>query len=227
MTQRGNYRQKVFYRDEDRRLYMDLLREFSRHHGVSILAYCLMPNHVHLIAIPHEPTALARLFQRIHSDYARALHLRLRRTGHLWQARYCSFPMDDKHFWQAMIYVEQNPSRAGLVDKPWQYRWSSAQAHISGRDDGLLDLIRWRVAHTPESWKLRLENGLADGLLLERIREATRKGWPLGEDTFLDHLEHDLGVRARPAPRGRPRLMKKPPAPSTTSAASMTSKATG
>ena len=97
ITQRGNYRQRVFLRDEDRRLYIDLLRESARHHGLSILAYCLMPNHVHLIAVPHKRTALARTLQRVHSEYARALHLRLRRTGHLWQARYSSVVMDEEH----------------------------------------------------------------------------------------------------------------------------------
>ena len=126
ITQRGNYRQQVFFRGEDRRLYLSLLTESSRHHGVSVLAWCLMPNHVHLIAVPRQSTSLARMLGRLHSEYARALHLRLRRTGHLWQARYCSFPMDDKHFWAAMVYVEQNPSRAGLVEKPWDWQWSSA-----------------------------------------------------------------------------------------------------
>ncbi len=218
VTQRGNYRQRVFHRDEDRRLYIDLLRDFSRHYGVSILAYCLMSNHVHLIVVPHKSAALARMLQRVHSEYARALHVRLRRTGHLWQARYCSVPMDDKHFWAGMIYVEQNPVRAGLVEKPWLWRWSSAQSHLKGSDDGLLDLVRWRAAYTPESWKLCLENGLADGLLLARIREATAKGWPLGNDEFLDRLERDFGLRARPAKPGpRPATQRRPPVSTTSS----------
>ena len=217
VTQRGSYRQQVFYRNEDRRLYMDLLREFSRHYGVSILAHCLMTNHVHLIAVPHEKAGLARLLQRVQSDYARALHARLRRTGHLWHAHCHSFPMDHKHLWAGMVYIEQNPSRAGLVDKPWDWRWSSAQAHLRGQDDGLLDLVRWRGSFTPESWKLCLENGLADGLLFERIRQATPNGCPLGDDEFLDRLENDFGVHARPAKPG-PRPGTKKPAASATSA---------
>ena len=83
VTQRGNYRQRVFFRDEDRRLYLHLLRDYSRHYGLSILAWCLMPNHVHLIAVPHRTAALARTLQRLHSEYARALHCRLRRTSRL------------------------------------------------------------------------------------------------------------------------------------------------
>ena len=139
-TQRGNYRQEVFLRDEDRRLYLDLLREFSRHHNVAIQAYCLMSNHVHLIAVPREPHSLSRLLQRVHSEYARALHLRLRRVGHLWQARFASVPLDESHFWAAMVYVEQNPVRAHMVEHPWDWSWSSARAHLENSDLGWLDL---------------------------------------------------------------------------------------
>ena len=81
VTQRGNYRQKVFYREEDRRLYLDMLRDYSRHYGVSVHAFCLMSNHVHLVATPHSRASLARLLQRLHSEYARSLHARLRRVG--------------------------------------------------------------------------------------------------------------------------------------------------
>jgi len=209
ITQRGNYRQKVFYRDEDRLLYLALLRQFSTHYGVSIQAYALMPNHVHVIAVPHDERGLGRMFQRVHSDYARALHLRLRRVGHLWQARYASVPMDEKHFWATMVYVEQNPSKAHLVEHPWDWRWSSAKAHLAGSGGGLLDLVRWRQRYTPESWKRCLQKGLADSLIEERIRDATQKGWPLGADAFLDRLEAEYGVRARPRQPGRKAVERK------------------
>ena len=209
ITQRGNYRQKVFYRDEDRLLYLNLLREFAVHYGVSILAYCLMPNHVHLIAVPHHERALARMLQRVHADYARAVHLRLRRVGHLWQARYASVPMDEKHFWATMVYVEQNPSKAHLVDHPWDWRWSSAQAHLADSEGGLLDLVAWRARYTPEKWKRCLELGLADSLTIERIREATQKGWPLGDEAFLDRLASEFGVNPRRRHPGRPRVERK------------------
>ncbi len=116
-----------------------------------------------------------------------------------------------------MVYVEQNPSRAGMVEQPWQWRWSSAQAHLKACDDGLLDLVRWRAAHTPESWKLCLENGLHDGLLLARIHDSSEKGWPIGDEEFLDRLERDYGVRARPAKPGPKRSTKRKPPTATTS----------
>ncbi len=209
ITQRGNYRQKTFFRAEDYRLYLDLLGEYSRHFGVSILAYCLMPNHVHLIAIPHDTKALGRLFQRVHSDYARAVHLRLRRTGHLWQARYHSVPLDEEHFWASMVYVEQNPLRAGLVGDPAQWRWSSATAHLSGVKCPFLDLVVWREQHTPESWKRCLDLGLHDAALFERIREGTLTGRPIGSEDFLKRLELEFAVEARRKLPGRQALLVK------------------
>jgi putative transposase len=109
ITQRGSYRQKIFFRSEDYRLYLSLLAEYAR------LGYCLMPNHVHLILVPRDAEALGRLFHRLHGDYARAIHVRLRRKGHLFQARYQSVPMDEEHFWAAMVNVEENPQRARLA----------------------------------------------------------------------------------------------------------------
>jgi len=163
-----------------------------------------MPNHVHLIGIPQNPTALARTLQRVHSDYARALHLRLQRVGHLWQARYASVPLDEKHFWAALVYVERNPVRAALVSGAAEWRWSSARCHLGVADDPLLDLVDWRSRYTPAVWKQVLENGLADAALEERIREATGKGWPMGGQEFVSRIEADLHRPAqpmRPGPR--------------------------
>ena len=167
VTQRGNYRQQVFFRDEDRRLYLSLLRDHSQHFGISVLAWCLVPNHVHLIATPHHPKALAQALRQLHSDYARALHLRLGRRGHLWQARYHSVPLDEPHRWAVRVYVEQNPTRGGLAAQPWEWRWSSAQAHVGMADHGLLDTALWRRHYTGEAWRRCLEFGLAD-----RVRGA-------------------------------------------------------
>ena len=113
ITQRGKYREKVFYCDEDRRLYMALVAEFLLRYGVALEAYCLMSNHVHLIATPDDRRGLTLALQRVHSDYSRALHLRLGQTGDLWQARFDSSVLDEEHFLAAMVYVERNPVRAG------------------------------------------------------------------------------------------------------------------
>jgi putative transposase len=200
VTQRGNYRQKVFFNEQDRRLYLDWLRRYSRHYGVAVHAFCLMNNHVHLIVTPHDQSGLARLMQRLHSEYARATHLRLCRVGHLWQARYGSVAMDEKHLWAAMVYVEQNPLRAGLVQAAEDWKWSSARAHLAGvcgDDQGWLDFVDWRKRFDADSWKRMLELGLTDGLMIERLRQATRDGHPLGSEDFLERLEHESGRSLR------------------------------
>jgi len=176
VTQRGNYRQRVFFRDSDYHLYLRMLRDYSHPLDISVQAYCLMPNHVHLILTPPREGALPRLLQRLHSDYAKIMNIHQDRTGHLWQARYFSAPMDDAHFWNAMLYVEQNPKRAGLVEQCWDWRWSSAGTHLRGAEDGLVDLSEWRRQYTPRLWRQHLELGLRDAELLDRIRESTEKG---------------------------------------------------
>jgi putative transposase len=202
ITQRGNYRQDVFYRDEDRQSYLHMLEKYSRQYGIAIQAFCLMSNHVHLVATPQDRDGLPRLLQRLHSEHARALHWRLQRTGHLWQARYGCVVLDECHFWTAMIYVEQNPVRAGLVDHAGAWRWSSAAAHLKSAGEAWLDLSAWRSRFNVESWNRCLQLGLADAQMEERLREATRSGWPLGSDEFLDRLERDMHAKVRKAKPG-------------------------
>jgi putative transposase len=176
VTQRGNYRQKVFFRAEDRLFYLDLLAEFFPHYGVALEGYCLMENHVHLVVIPHSIKGLSRALQRVHSDYARAIHLRLRRMGHLWQARFHSTPLDEKHSWDALLYVERNPVRAGLVEHCADWRWSSTQTHLGLVQNSLVDLVRWRSRFDATRWEHYLEEGAQAAQVEERIREATLGG---------------------------------------------------
>lgn len=213
---RGNLRQQVFFRDSDRRLYLELLEEHARHYGVSIQAYCLMTNHVHIIATPRDINGLHRTFERVEGDYARSLHIRLHRRGHFWQGRYGSSAMDDKHFWAAMVYVEQNPVRARLADTAEEWRWSSAPAHLSGCPGTLLDFTAWRRHFTPEQWKQQLTLGLSNAELLDRIREATRVGRPSADEAFLEELEQTLHRKLLPGKPGRP---KKPVLSSTSARA--------
>jgi len=162
-----------------------------------------MGNHVHLLVTPQDRDGLPRLLQRLHSGHARALHWRFQRTGHLWQARYGSVVLDENHFWTAMVYVEQNPVRASLVQAAGNWRWSSAAAHLKDADEGWLDFSAWRLQFNPESWKRCLQLGLADAQTAERLREATRSGWPLGSDQFLDGLEREHHAKVRRAKPGR------------------------
>ena len=101
---------------------------------VRILAYCLMSNHIHLVAVPAEAESLALCLQRVHGRYAQYLNARRQRCGHLWQNRFFSCPVDERHLWTALRYVELNPARAGMVGQTREYPWSSTAAHLGGRD---------------------------------------------------------------------------------------------
>ena len=126
ITQRGTDRQRVFFTDADREVYLSLLRTSSRETRLGILAYCLLPNHIHLVAVPEEPVSLAVALRRVHGRYAYYLNTRGGRTCHLWQNRFYSCALDTRHTRVALRYVERNPVRAGLADQPGAFRWSSA-----------------------------------------------------------------------------------------------------
>ena len=164
-----------------------------------------MPNHVHIIATPHDLNGLHYTFERVEGDYARSLHIRLHRRGHLWQGRFRSSPMDEKHFWAAMLYIEQNPLRARLAETAEQWRWSSARARLQDRPGNLLDLTQWRARFTPDEWRQCLRLGFEDSALLDRIRESTRLGRPAAEERFLAQLGSKLGRDLLPRKPGRPK----------------------
>jgi putative transposase len=213
ITQRGNHRQDVFLQDDDRSVYLAALGENAARYGVRLLGYCLMTNHVHLIAVPEREESLAKALGRTHADYARWLHIRQRQTGHLWQNRFFSCPLDSGHCWAALRYVERNPLRAGLVEAAEVWPWSSARAHMTGEDAArnlttLLDWSEWRACWTPARWRDAIEKGVGETLFEERIRQATRTGRPLGANGFAAALERLLRRPLIPAKRGRKPLAK-------------------
>jgi len=158
ITQRGTDCQTTFYSRQDRRVYLDLVRTNFRECGVRILCYCLMTNHVHLVAMPAHSDSLAVLFRRVHGRYAQYLNARRQRTGHLWQNRFFSCALSRSHLWTALRYVELNPVRACLVATPGEYEWSSAAAHLSGEyDSGILDPEFWCGHGGAERWRELLE----------------------------------------------------------------------
>ena len=120
ITQRGNNRADVFLVDDDRRVYLELLREQAKKYGLEVVGYCLLSNHVHLVAIPHGEEALAQAVGRTHFRYSQYVNRLHGRSGHLWQGRFHSCALDERHFWQALKYVELNSVRARLCRKPWR-----------------------------------------------------------------------------------------------------------
>ncbi len=204
ITQRGNNRQDVFFVDDDRRVYLELLREQAVKYGLDILAYCLMGNHVHIVATPQAEDSLGKAVGRAHFRYTQYINRFHKRCGHLWQGRFYSCALDERHFWLALRYVELNPVRAKLCRKAWRYEWSSAAVHVDGNARSeLLDLPRWYSMISQQQWRKELNAGI-DETDLGRLRDNTHTGRPLGSDSFLSKLETLLGRRVRPLPVGRP-----------------------
>ncbi|HYL72713.1 MAG TPA: transposase [Bryobacteraceae bacterium] len=203
ITQRGNRRQIVFEDREDRRVYLDLLKKYSAKHKLGIWAWCLMTNHIHLLAVPPSAIGLARALGCTHRDYSRYRNVRAGTTGCLWQARYYSCPVDAPGVWQVMSYIERNPVRGGLADIAEDYPWSSARAHVNDASDKLIDIAHWREYYTPERWRETLRIGVEEEALGERIRQATMTGRPFGSAAFTEQLEAAAQRRLSPRRRGR------------------------
>jgi len=207
VTQRGNNRQDVFFTDDDRETYLHVLASQATRHGLSIYAYCLMSNHVHLVVVPVGETSLAKGVGRTNFVYTQYLHALHESSGHLWQNRFFSCALEEGHCWAAMRYVECNPVRAGLVRHACQYPWSSAAAHCGEGHDGLLDMGAWRKAWDAERWREWVAQ-VSIGAELETLRQHTHGGRPLGSDAFLSRVEVALGHRVRALPVGRPKRQK-------------------
>ncbi len=201
VTQRGNRHQTVFFSDEDYVAYKVLLAEHCAAAGVAVWAYCLMPNHVHLILIPPDEDALRRALGEAHRRYTRRVNFREGWRGYLWQGRFASFAMDQPYLLACARYVELNPVRAKLAPRARTWKWSSARAHLAGKDDGVV-----RVQHLLDlvpDWKAFLGSGLG-AKDLAAIRAHGRTGRPLGGEGFLTRLEVRLGHRlqkAKPGPK--------------------------
>jgi putative transposase len=140
VTQRGNRRQQTFFNDEDYALYRELIAESCRAAGVSVWAYCLMPNHVHLILTPSDPDGLRAALGEAHRRYSRHVNFREGWRGYLWQGRFASAAMDERHLMACARYVEMNPVRARLAVGAEDWPWSSARAHLAATGDGLVDV---------------------------------------------------------------------------------------
>lgn len=193
ITQRGNNREPVFFDDDDRRAYLRFLRNQSREHGPRIIAYCLMDNHVHIVAIPRREDSLARAVGRAHWLYARHINQQHARSGHLWQNRFFSCALDGEHLAHAVRYTERNPVAARLVRLPWRYAWSSAAAHIGGTDpSNLLDRTSWRTMYAPAQWRRVLQQPEDESMTL-RLERNLRAGRPLAGARSLARLNPGWG----------------------------------
>jgi putative transposase len=202
ITQRGNRKQDVFFCDSDYRAYMRMVAKEKERACVEIWAYCLMPNHVHLVVVPEHERSLAMLFKEAHRKYTRRINSREGWVGHLWQERFHSFPMDESHTIAAIRYIELNPVDAGLCRAPAEWPWSSVHAHCRGRDD-LLVSVRPMLDHF-DDWPGFL--GQTDTTVTrQELRTHAKSGRPAGDEDFINRLEEKTGRALQKRKPGRKR----------------------
>lgn len=198
ITQRGNRRQQTFFNDEDYLFYKDLIAHWCRENKVDLWVWCLMPNHVHLLAVPNEKKGLSRAIGEAHRRYTRRINFRENWRGHLWQERFASFPLDEKHLLAAVRYIEMNPVAAGLAEHPGDYLWSSARAHLEKTDDGLT--TDSPILNRVGDWAAILR--LSTKAEVAIFQQHERTGRPLGSMGFVKRLEQTLNRTLTPQKPG-------------------------
>ncbi|MEK6715789.1 MAG: transposase [Candidatus Omnitrophota bacterium] len=205
VIQRGNNRQAVFFDDTDRKFYLALLKKYANECGCKVKAYCLMNNHVHILLIPKRNDTLARAMQKLSLTFTQYINKKYKRTGRLWECRFHSSPIDtETYLWAVCRYIEKNPVRAKVVEKPADYQWSSAKANTSvDFQDKIVEPV-WKDFMNAAEYKKFL-NQIDDEEQVKNIRNFTRKGMPIGPDSFIKSISEHLGLTFEVRPRGRPR----------------------
>jgi putative transposase len=204
VTQRGNARQLILNSDADRQVYLSLLQENIEKHRASLIGYCLMSNHVHLVMVPRHANALALALKHTHGRYAAYWNATHHSSGHVWQGRYYSCPLDRPHLWEALRYAELNPVRARMVMEADSWTWSSAAVHCGVMAaGGWLSLEDWKERWDAPSWKAYLDAGEREADILA-VRQCTHTGRPLASEEFVRELERVTKRQLAPRKGGRP-----------------------
>src|SRR4030042_4368987 len=202
IVERGNNRERVFANPIDYEKYLSFLSKYSEEKEAAVLAYCLMPNHIHFLVRPSGEEALAKMMQGVTLCYSKYFNRENGRTGRLWESRYYSTVIDgDSYLWTVSKYIENNPMRAGIVKKPEDYPYSSAKAHILRKENPILKEPLFDKGELDEYRRfVKLEE---DKRILEEIRKQTRSGKPLGDGGFLETLSEKMGCSLSFRSRGR------------------------
>jgi putative transposase len=205
VTQRGNRRQTTFFSAADYRRYVAEIASAKSDAGVDVLAWCLMPNHVHFVVVPQRLNSLSSLFSIAHRRYTRYVNSRAEWRGHLWQERFHSCVLDQHHLLATVRYVELNPVTARICHRPEDWPWSSAQVHLNGGDDSLT--IVSSMLEQVTDWRTFLESSMPESTI-DRLRKHSRTGRPLGDSQFIEGLEQRLRRPLSPGRRGRKKVNK-------------------
>lgn len=216
VIQRGNNRQAVFLTENDRQRFLEYLGEYARQFGVAVHAYVLMDNHFHLLVTPGTSGGLAAMVQAMGRRYVQTFNRLHGRTGSLWEGRYRSTLIQTERYLLAcMVYIDLNPVRAGMVERPEDFPWSSHRHYIGERADTLVTphALYWGLGNTPfareAAYRELVQAGLARDTL-NQLTDSAIKGWALGDDAFVREVGKQTTRRPRRAHPGRP-----PAAPAT------------
>lgn len=200
VTQRGNRRERTFFEDGDYQLYLDLLADAAQRAHTEIWSYCLMPNHVHVILVPHDEDGLRRTFGDLHRRYTGYINARMRTTGHLWQGRFGSVAMDEAHLVAAFRYVALNPVRARLVKQAPDWKWSSTLALCEAADDGVVTVAP--ALERVGDFTAFLDEAFDEAFTYAALRKAESIGRPVGSPQWLEDMEARTGLTLKPKKRG-------------------------
>ncbi len=211
LIQRGNNRQACFYADEDYQFYLDWLKEYAFDTGCAVHAYVLMTNHVHLLLTPSKDSSPGALMKRLGQRYVQYINRTYQRSGTLWEGRFRScIAQQQNYLLICQRYIELNPVRAGIVNHPGEYRWSSYRANAQEEKDKLLSQhpLYMSLGQTSEArqeayrelFRYELDPGVID-----EIRHAVNGNYVLGNERFKEEISKALGRRVTPGKSGRPR----------------------
>jgi len=215
LIQRGNNRQAIFASDADRRTMLDLLSEHAKQWNVAVHAYVLMDNHFHLLATPSTDVGLAKMMQAVGRRYVRYFNDRQKRTGTLWEGRFkSSLIQTERYLLACMAYIDLNPVRAGMVEQPGDYTWSSYANHAGQRQEPWLTPhpLYWELGNTPFAREIAYANLVQSGIASVQqtaLTDATLRGWALGEPEFVADLQKRTPRRVIKTTAGRPPLASK------------------
>ncbi len=203
VVQRGVRKMDIFRSDEDRAAYIERVTDACAQFGVEIWAWCLMSNHVHIVAVPALEDSLSRMMAESHRRYARRINRLEDVRGHLFQERFYSYPIQtDAHLLAVVRYIDMNPVGAGLASYPAEYRWSSARHYARGQADPL-------VSPSPldgmiHDYAAFLDAAVARDASDREIERRIRNGRPLGTPEWIEALEQQTDRRLQPLRHGRP-----------------------
>jgi len=201
---RGNGGQEVFHKGKDYEAFIAIMEEAKVNYSVKFFAYCLMPNHFHMVLMPDRGDQLSKMMQWMMTSHVRRYHRHYGTSGHIWQGRYKSFLIQkDNHLLMVLRYVESNPLRAGLVNSAKDWLWSSYLESTSKKPHSVIDEVPIEL---PRDWGKYVHEPITEKEL-DKLRQSVHRQSPYGSPSWQMQVSKELGLESTLRPRGRPEKM--------------------